>query len=304
MRNWAIFSAKRLRLYAWASLVSEILIVVTGGAVRLTASGLGCPTWPKCTEDSFTTVPEMGIHGIIEFGNRTLTGVLLVIALLTLIAAARQPAGQRKPVITPSVALLLLIAAQAVLGGITVWTGLNPWIVGAHFVLSGIMISIASVLVWRVIKPTHQAIPYRVYQLSWPIAVFGWISVIVGVIVTGAGPHSGDAEAGRNGLDLELWQHLHSYPAYVFLLLALISLASLLRHDRSMPISKWRSQTKVLAILVAVGILQAIVGVLQSRLGVPAGLVALHMLGASLLISLVTFFWLSVRGKSTIEAKF
>ena len=302
MRNWAIFSANRLRLFAWASLVSEILIVVTGGAVRLTASGLGCPTWPKCTDESFTTVPEMGIHGIIEFGNRTLTGVLLIIALLTLISALRQPVGQRKPVVIPAVALLLLIAAQAVLGGITVWTGLNPWIVGAHFVLSGIMISIASVLVWRVIKPTHQAIPYRVYQLSWPIVIFGWISVIVGVMVTGAGPHSGDADAGRNGLDLELWQHLHSYPAYVFLLLALISLASLIRHDRALPISSWRSQTKVLALLVLVGIGQAIVGVLQSRLGVPAGLVALHMLGASALISLMTFHWLSVRGKSANKA--
>lgn len=302
MRNWAIFSAKRLRLFAWASLVSEILIVVTGGAVRLTASGLGCPTWPKCTDESFTTVPEMGIHGIIEFGNRTLTGVLLIIALLTLISALRQPVGQRKPVVIPAVALLLLIAAQAVLGGITVWTGLNPWIVGAHFVLSGIMISIASVLVWRVIKPTHQAIPYRVYQLSWPIVIFGWISVIVGVMVTGAGPHSGDADAGRNGLDLELWQHLHSYPAYVFLLLALISLASLIRHDRALPIASWRSQTKVLALLVLVGIGQAIVGVLQSRLGVPAGLVALHMLGASALISLMTFHWLSVRGKSANKA--
>lgn len=297
MRNWAIFSPKRLRLYAWASLVSEILIVVTGGAVRLTASGLGCPTWPKCTDTSFTTVPEMGIHGIIEFGNRTLTGVLLVIALLTLIAAWRQPKPTRRSVLTPSIALVLLIAAQAILGGITVLTGLNPWIVGAHFVLSGIMISIATVLVWRSVRPVHEAIPSSVFSLSWPIAIFAWISVIVGVLVTGAGPHSGDVEAGRNGLDLELWQHLHSYPAYVFLLLALISAAVLIRQDLATK-KNWRLQTKIAAILVLVAVGQAIVGVLQSRLGVPAGLVALHMLGASLLISLANFHWLSIRGKS------
>lgn len=297
MRNWAIFSPKRLRLYAWASLVSEILIVVTGGAVRLTASGLGCPTWPKCTDTSFTTVPEMGIHGIIEFGNRTLTGVLLVIALLTLIAAWRQPKPTRPLVLTPSIALVLLIAAQAILGGITVLTGLNPWIVGAHFVLSGIMISIATVLVWRSVRPVHEAIPSSVFSLSWPIAIFAWISVIVGVLVTGAGPHSGDVEAGRNGLDLELWQHLHSYPAYVFLLLALISAAVLIQQDLAAK-KNWRLQTKIAAILVLVALGQAIVGVLQSRLGVPAGLVALHMLGASLLISLANFHWLSIRGKS------
>lgn len=302
MRNWAIFSADRLKLYVWASLVSEILIVVTGGAVRLTASGLGCPTWPKCTEESFTTVPEMGIHGLIEFGNRTLTGVLLVIALLTLIAAWRQPKAVRRAVLIPSIALLLLIAAQAILGGITVITGLNPWVVGAHFVLSAVMISIASVLVWRAYAPIHEAIPFRVYQLSWPIAITGWTSVIVGVLVTGAGPHSGDIEAGRNGLDLELWQHLHSYPAYLFLLVSVISLASVLRLDAKLPFAKWRLQTKILTLLVAVSIGQAVVGIAQARLGVPAGLVALHMLGASVLVSVITLHWLSVRGKAKIGA--
>jgi cytochrome c oxidase assembly protein subunit 15 len=143
----------------------------------------------------------------------------------------------------------------------------------------------------------HEAIPSSVFSLSWPIAIFAWISVIVGVLVTGAGPHSGDVEAGRNGLDLELWQHLHSYPAYVFLLLALISAAVLIRQDLAAK-KNWRLQTKIAAILVLVAVGQAIVGVLQSRLGVPAGLVALHMLGASLLISLANFHWLSIRGKS------
>lgn len=300
MRNWAIFSPDRIRLYAWASLISEILIVVTGGAVRLTASGLGCPTWPKCTDSSFTTVPEMGIHGLIEFGNRTLTGVLGVIALLTIISAWRLAKAKRKGVVGPALGLLGLIVLQAVVGGITVWTGLNPWIVGSHFVISGIMIALATTLVWHVYRPTHRAIPYRVYQLTWPVTLIGWLTVIVGILVTGAGPHSGDIKAGRNGLDLELWQHLHSYPAYAFLALQLIALFSLLKHDASNKFSKWRLQTKIYLILVIVTIGQAVVGVAQSRLGVPAGLVALHMFGAATLVSLITFQWLSVRGKTKV----
>ena len=300
MRNWAIFSPDRIRLYAWASLISEILIVVTGGAVRLTASGLGCPTWPKCTDESFTTVPEMGIHGIIEFGNRTLTGVLGVIALLTIISAWRLTKAKRKNVLGPTIGLLALIVLQAVIGGITVWTGLNPWIVGSHFVISGIMIALATTLVWHVYRPTHQAIPYRVYQLTWPVTVIGWLTVIVGILVTGAGPHSGDVKAGRNGLDLELWQHLHSYPAYAFLALLAIALSSLLKHDAGRPFSQWRLQTKIYSLLVVVAIAQAVIGVAQSRLGVPPLLVGLHMLGAAALVSLITFQWLSVRGKTHV----
>jgi cytochrome c oxidase assembly protein subunit 15 len=242
----------------------------------------------------------MGIHGLIEFGNRTLTGVLGIIALLTIISASRIAKAKRKGVLGPAIGLLGLIVLQAVVGGITVWTGLNPWIVGSHFVISGVMIALATTLVWHVYRPAHQAIPYTVYRLTWPITVVGWLTVIVGILVTGAGPHSGDVKAGRNGLDLELWQHLHSYPAYLFLALQLISLLSLLKHDASSKLSKWRLQTKIYLILVIVTIGQAVVGVAQSRLGVPAGLVALHMFGAATIVSLVTFQWLSVRGKSNL----
>ncbi|MFM7014388.1 MAG: COX15/CtaA family protein, partial [Actinomycetota bacterium] len=135
MPNWisALFSPGRLRLYGWLSLASQIVIVVTGGLVRLTGSGLGCPTWPRCTEESFVTVPEMGIHGIIEFGNRLLTFVLIIIALLTFIVVRRTTRSERFGLTWPALALGLGIIAQALLGGVTVLTGLNPWIVGAHF---------------------------------------------------------------------------------------------------------------------------------------------------------------------------
>ncbi|AOY56105.1 COX15/CtaA family protein [Candidatus Rhodoluna planktonica] len=276
-----MFSAQRIRLYAWLSLASQILIVVTGGLVRLTGSGLGCPTWPKCTDDSLITVPEMGLHGAIEFGNRLLTFVLIIIALLTFITVMRLGRGNRKGLVWPSLALGLGIVAQALLGGITVLTGLNPWVVGAHFVVSGILIAIAAMLVWRVYKPSESSKSNRT-GLSWLVLVVGWISVLVGIVVTGAGPHAGDAKTPRNGLDLEIWQHLHSYPGY--LMLALIVLQLWLSRKELAKLS-----SKITAGLFVASVIQAIIGVAQARLGVPPFLVAAHMLGASVIIALLTF---------------
>ena len=296
IRNWPIFSSARIPLYVWASLVSQILIVVTGGVVRLTGSGLGCPTWPKCTSESLVTVPEMGIHGIIEFANRLLTFVLAVIALLTFLAVLALGKQLRRGLLVPALILGLGIPAQAILGGFTVLTKLNPWFVGAHFVLSGFMISTAAVLVFRALPPKHLAVSQGIYRTATPIAVIGALAVIVGVLVTGAGPHSGDALSVRNGLDLDLWQHLHSYPAYILLLLVIVQLALLSKRDKS---GLQRSyQLKVSAWLLVITIAQAIIGVSQARLGVPAGLVALHMLGASVLCALLTLQWLAIRGKT------
>ncbi len=292
--NNPLFSAARLPLYVWLSLVSQILIVVTGGVVRLTGSGLGCPTWPKCTEDSLITVPEMGWHGVIEFANRLLTFVLALIALLTFIVIVRLGRKLNRGLFAPALILGLGIPAQAVLGGFTVWSQLNPWFVGAHFILSAIMIAIASLLVFRALPPVHVAAPRSLWLTATPVAVVGAISVIIGVLVTGAGPHSGDAESIRNGLDLELWQHLHSYPAYVLILLVIAQAWILWKRDR------WSKnfQTKAVLWLLVVLIGQAVIGVAQARLGVPPLLVGLHMLGAAVICSMLTFQWLAIRGKS------
>lgn len=291
-----MFSSARVPFYVWASLVSQILIVVTGGIVRLTGSGLGCPTWPKCTEDSLTTVPEMGIHGVIEFANRLLTFVLALIALLTFLTILALGKELRKGLVIPAFFLGLGIPAQAILGGFTVLTQLNPWFVGAHFVLSGIMISIAALLVFRALPPKHVPVSSAIWRTANPIAIVGAVTVLIGVLVTGAGPHSGDANSVRNGLDLEIWQHLHSYPGYLLLLLTLIQLGLLSKRDKA---GLERSyQLKVSAWLVVTTIAQALIGVIQARLGVPAGLVALHMLGASVICALLTFQWLAIRGKS------
>jgi cytochrome c oxidase assembly protein subunit 15 len=290
-----LFSPARIKLYVWLSLASQILIVVTGGAVRLTASGLGCPTWPKCTEDSITNVPEQGIHGFIEFANRLLTFVLILIALLTFIAIMRSGKAKRKGMVWPSFSLGLGIIAQAIIGGISVLTNLNPWVVGLHFIVSSALISIASILVWRFYKPEHQPVPYSVYLLTPWIALSGIVALVVGVAVTGAGPHAGDANSPRNGLDLEIWQHLHSYPGYLSIALTFATLLLLVRVNKLNAVSLSTKITFWLFIALAG---QAIIGIAQSRMGVPPILVGLHMLGASVIASLLTFQWLSVRARS------
>ena len=300
LRGLGIVSSARVPLYVWASLVSQILIVVTGGIVRLTGSGLGCPTWPKCTEESLVTVPEMGLHGVIEFANRLLTFVLALIALLTFLTVLNLGKKLRKGLTVPAFLLGLGIPAQAVLGGFTVLTQLNPWFVGAHFILSGILIALAALLLFRALPPVHVPVSLGIWRTANPVALIGAVTIVVGVLVTGAGPHSGDAESERNGLDLELWQHMHSYPGYALLLMNLVQLVLLARRDQG----KERSyQLKVSALLLVASISQAIIGVVQARLGVPPVLVALHMLGASVICALLTLQWLAIRGKpSTMKS--
>lgn len=237
----------------------------------------------------------MGIHGLIEFGNRLLTFVLVIIAGLTFIVIRRTIKAQRIGLTWPAVLLVLGIIAQALLGGVTVLTGLNSWVVGAHFLVSGVLISIASVLVWRVYSPKHEPISYQSVLLAWPIFVIGWVTVIVGVVVTGAGPHAGDASTPRNGFDLETWQHYHSWPAYVMTALVLISLALAWRSVPNKPATN--PAVKSLGLLLIVSVLQGALGVVQANMGVPALLAGVHMLGASLIISLLTFQLLALRSR-------
>lgn len=286
----SILGAQRLRLYVLASLVSQILIVVTGGAVRLTGSGLGCPTWPECETGSYTTVPELGIHGIIEFANRLLTLILLVVAILTYLTVIRLSKAEKTGLVWPSFSLGLGIVAQAVIGGITVLTGLNAWIVGAHFLVSGVLIGIATILVWRFYGQWSFESSGSSKRLTAVIFPVGIAAIIIGIIVTGSGPHAGDSDTPRNGLNSDLLVHIHSYPAYA--LLGLVSLQTLLyfRAKNTPDFTKRIS-------LVFLGILafQVAVGIVQARIGLPIGLVALHMFGASVLASMLTLQMLITR---------
>jgi len=294
--------AKKVRFWAWASLVSQILIVVTGGVVRLTGSGLGCTDWPECTAGNFTSTPADGIHGIIEFGNRALTGVLVIIAIATFFAV--RAAGLRS---ARRMALVLIagIAVQAVVGGITVWIKLIPWLVGVHFVLSAIMIVLASLLVWRVYQPQHRTMPQLAYRFATPLAVVGGIVILIGVLTTGSGPHAGDSESVRNGLSFDLVSKFHSVPAYVLVILELMLFAVLLRHDLRRKPRENRLGTIAFGVLLAATIAQAVLGVVQTYLvepAVPAILVGFHMFGAASLVALLTFAWLTVHGKTKDSA--
>jgi cytochrome c oxidase assembly protein subunit 15 len=285
---------RRVRFIAWASLVSQTLIVGTGGAVRLTGSGLGCPTWPKCTEDSFVATPEMGIHGIVEFGNRLLTFVLIIIAILAFVAVLRMR-RERPELLRLTVALGLGIPVQAVIGGITVLTMLNPWIVGLHFVVSAVLVALAVVFVYRVYcgRTTGELlVPRSVQSLALVTAVGAWVTVLIGIVVTGSGPHAGDGGAARNGLDSELWQHLHSWPAYITTGLSVILLVVALRLGL-------RPLRRAAIALVAVEAVQITVGLAQARLGLPELLVGIHMVLACVFVGVMTLVLLTLRGSES-----
>ncbi|WP_341395964.1 COX15/CtaA family protein [Arthrobacter sp. G119Y2] len=276
-------AGKTVRTFAVASLAANIAIVVTGGAVRLTASGLGCPEWPMCTPDSLTTTPEMGVHGIIEFGNRLLTFVLAAIAF-AMVFSVWKIRAERRDLFGLSVALLAGIPAQALLGGITVWTGLNPWIVGGHFILSMVLIVLATVLVNRAwLTPAQLAsvngpLATRTLRpLLGALGVLSGLSVVLGVIVTGSGPHAGDHGAARNGLDPDLMTRIHVIPVYLLVFALAVALYLVFRHATD---GRLRS---ALLLLTAVVLAQGAIGYAQHFLHLPIVLVGLHMLGASLL---------------------
>ena len=289
-------SSRWVRGFAWASLVSQTLIVGTGGAVRLTGSGLGCPTWPRCTEDSFVATPEMGIHGIVEFGNRLLTFVLVIIAIAAFASILRLR-RERPELLRLTVALGLGIPAQAVIGGITVLTGLNPWVVGLHFVISTVLVALATVYVHRVYRGPRAplAVVGRDRALAFATAVGAWITVLVGIVVTGSGPHAGDGGAARNGLDSELLQHVHSWPAYVTFALTVLLVA--LAVQLGMP----RLRRAAIALL-AIELVQIAVGLTQANLGLPELLVGIHMVLACVLIAAVTLVLLEQRQPAGVIA--
>jgi cytochrome c oxidase assembly protein subunit 15 len=271
-----------LRGWSIVSLVMNIAIVVTGGLVRLTGSGLGCPTWPRCTEDSYVSHPELGIHGAIEFGNRLFTLVLIISAALTLVSAMlyRDNGRPRPDLRWLAGGLALGIPLQGVIGGITVLTQLNPYVVGLHLLLSMVLIALA---VWLVRKAWHLA-PARVSGLSVAATrvtfVLMWLAIWLGTLVTGSGPHAGDENAPRNRLDAMLLTGLHSGMVYATVAASVICFVLL------------RSRAAVLLLLVEV--VQGGIGVAQYQLGLPIWLVALHLLGASLAIATATNLMLSV----------
>ncbi|MCU1526875.1 MAG: cytochrome oxidase assembly protein [Frondihabitans sp.] len=283
-RVWGWFPSevdRTVKVVAWASLACQIVLVGTGGLVRLTGSGLGCPTWPECSDGSFVTTPAMGYHGIIEFGNRMLTFVLVIIviaAFLSILKIRRQ----RRDLFWLTFVQGMSIPFQAVLGGITVLAKLNPYVVGSHFIVSMILVRIATTLVYRVYygpKGRSAASPRWYERTTHVTAVFVAITVVLGILTTGAGPHAGDAHTHRNGLDPKIIEVFHAVPAFVVfgLTLVLVAFAVKLGLPRFFPVA-----------LLSVEVAQIVVGLVQANTGLPPLLVGSHLVLAALLVAAMT----------------
>lgn len=271
---------KKIRIAAWAMLIAQAGIILTGGIVRLTGSGLGCSDWPKCTPDSLVATSEMGIHGAIEFGNRLLA---VALALLGVCIALMLWKGrkQRPDLFWLNIGLLAIVPVQAVVGGITVWTKLNPWVVAGHFVPSAVAVGVAAYFVRRTydtgVRLGTKA-PAPLPTLGWIILGLTAVIVIFGVLTTGAGPHSGSTISTRNNLD-NIWvTRLHAAPVWL-LVIATIS---------ALVVARKKAQTAMVApltVLLIVEVAQGVIGYVQYFLGVPELLVALHMVGLSATIT-------------------
>ncbi|MFC0003136.1 COX15/CtaA family protein [Micromonospora siamensis] len=292
--------ATMLRRLALASIIANVAIVVTGGAVRLTASGLGCPTWPRCTDASYVTTAEMGVHGVIEFGNRLLTFAVGLIALATVLAVLAQP-RRRKGLLGLALAVFLGIPAQAVIGGITVLTNLNPWVVGLHFLASMVVIAAAYALWKRSGEPdgpTVAVVPAPLRALALLTTVVSAAVLVVGTWVTGSGPHAGDQGAARNGLAPEAISQVHADG--VFLLIGLsVALVFAFRAVGA------AGAARAALVLVAVELGQGVIGFVQYFTHLPAVLVGAHMLGSCLvLLATLSVLWATrERRPAPVEAQ-
>ncbi|SDN92459.1 cytochrome c oxidase assembly protein subunit 15 [Streptomyces sp. cf386] len=283
---------------ALAALVMSVLIVVTGGAVRLTGSGLGCPTWPKCTDDSLTATSEMGLHGAIEFGNRMLTYVLCA-AVGWAIIAARSTKPYRRGLTRLGWAQFWIVMSNAVLGGIVVLVGLNPYTVAAHFVATSALIAVATVM-WQRTREgdgvPRPLIGKAVQQLVWVLVGASVLLILVGTVVTGAGPHAGDSsEVERMPVDWETVTKLHAVLAWIVVTLTFALWFVLKAVDAPKnPLNRTRD---LFLILLA----QGVIGYVQYFTDLPEILVGLHMFGSAVTWIAVLRVLLSLRERPLDE---
>ena len=282
-------AARALPSLALLLLISQAAIVVTGGAVRLTGSGLGCPTWPECTPGSYFPVEnqvEGTFHSWIEFANRLLTFVLVIFALATLFAVLR--AG-RKDLRILAVGQFLGIFGQGVLGGITVLTDLNPISVASHFLLSTVLIAAATSLHSRRKGPTVKTgVRGPLNSYSKTHVMWSTLVIILGTIVTGSGPHAGDINAPRLDIRIQDAARMHSLSVIILMLFTIVFY---FRKEVS-AVTKRR-----LMIFFGIALSQGAIGYIQYFLGVPELLVALHLLGTTLVWIAAWRIWLSVQFK-------
>ncbi|TGZ18799.1 cytochrome b561 [Streptomyces sp. S816] len=264
---------------ALIALVMSVVIVVTGGAVRLTSSGLGCPTWPECTDGSLTPTQALSYHSAIEFGNRMLTYVLCA-AVGWAIIAARSQKPYRRGLTRLGWAQFWLVMGNAVLGGIVVLVGLNPYTVAAHFLLATALTTVA-VMMWQRTREGDAAprplVGKAVVQLVWFLVVAAVLLIAVGTVVTGAGPHAGDSsDVQRIPIDWETVAKLHAVLAWIVVTLTFALWFILKAVDAPHgPLARTR---ELFLILLS----QGAVGYIQYFTHLPEVLVGVHMLGSCL----------------------
>ncbi|WP_336645671.1 COX15/CtaA family protein [Microbacterium sp. USHLN186] len=337
---------RRVRVFAWLSFIFEVVIIGTGGAVRLTGSGLGCSEWPLCTPESLVPTPEQGLHGVIEFGNRTITGIVGLLAIVVLLSTLHAVGGRRPfttalkfalaglgagavayavaavsglpgfPFFSAALLAVVIVAAvqsartiptrrdlvvlawivligviaQAFVGGITVLTGLNPFIVGFHYVASLTLVCVTAAYLVRSREPAgarERVAPRWFTVLAHVSGLAVAVTILFGVLTTASGPHSGDADVVRNGFDATVLAHVHSWPGYTLtaLVIALTIGAVILR----LPIRGW-----LFALIAVIGV-QVVIGVWQAREGLPPVLVGAHMVIAALAGATYTVIVLKLR---------
>jgi cytochrome c oxidase assembly protein subunit 15 len=273
----------------------QAALMVTGGAVRLTGSGLGCPTWPECTPGSYVPVPgqvEGHLHSWIEFGNRLLTFVLVAAALVTLIAVLR--AG-RKDLRVLAAGQFLGIFGQGILGGITVLVHLNPIAVGSHYLLTTILIAGATSLYTRRKFPAQKKLsPLTADIFSRAHITLSAFVIVLGTVVTGAGPHAGDINAPRLHIRIQNAAQLHGSAVVILLIL---TIAFYLAPQVTAPTRKF------LRIFFIASLAQGFIGIVQYLQGVPELLVASHLAGSAIVWILAWRVWLTVQREEKVSVQ-
>ena len=282
----SITAYRRITLVA---LVALCVIIVTGGAVRLTGSGLGCSDWPGCEQEQF--VAPLELNPMVEFVNRMITGVVSVSIALAVLGSLRL--RERRPDLTAlSLGLVAGVVGQILLGALTVKFELAPPFVMGHFLLSLALVTNAVALYHRAGEPPTEPVTVvsgGLRRLTWALGPALGVAVVAGTVVTGTGPHGGDEEAPRFGFDIEAVARIHSLSVLVFLGLLLVVLGTATREGAPHTFvarTRW---------LLGLSVAQATIGWVQYFTGVPVVLVGLHILGATLVWAAMCFVVLACR---------
>jgi heme a synthase len=266
-------SARHVRTAAGAAVATSVLIILTGGVVRVTGSGLGCPDWPNCTDSTFAATPATGLHGAIEFSNRMLTGLLCVVVGWLIIAARlRRPLS--RPILRGAWLQFWVIMLNAVVGGITVWLRLSPYVVAAHF-LAAVVLLTAATVTWdrsrREENPTP-AVPPRCRTLGTALLAVTGVLLVVGTAVAGTGPHAGDSsDVARMPFNWDAVTAVHASLAGAVVALTVLLLVWLPAEHRRRTV-----------VLVAALVGQAVLGILEVLTHVNDITVVLHVFGSAL----------------------